>query len=912
MNSTTAEHGSTTTADAIRATFLDFFAARGHTVVPSASVIPAADPTLMFVNAGMVPFKNVFSGQEARPYTRATSSQKCIRISGKHNDLDNVGVTARHQTFFEMLGNFSFGDYFKEEAIHSAWELLTKVYEIPKDRIIISVFKGGDGFPADDEAAEIWRKITGFGDDRIVRLGLADNFWSMGDTGPCGPCSEIHVYQGNDLDVSSFGQEVTIDGVGWTELWNLVFMQFDRASKGAPVTELPSPCIDTGMGLERVACVLQGVMSNYDTDLLRPLVEKVATLSGKPYQSSRSHDDVAMRVIADHARATAFLIAEGVMPDKQKREYVLRRVMRRAIRHGHQLGIARPFLHEVAGEVVDRMGAVYPELVDRRGLIEHVVEDEEVRFRATLKRGVKILNERFAELRSRGEQTLPTSAAAELYSTYGFPLDLTEVISAESGFTVDVEGARAIVHEDHEGDGPIDPNAAVDSVYHQVNQAPASFIGYESEVGHSTVTAIVRVSVDAEGEAKPTLAAVERAGVGETIDLAVAQTPFYAESGGQVGDVGTIRAPGLRIAVTDTHTPLPGLILHRGVIEEGSVELGQELELAVDHASRAATRRNHSATHLLHWALREVLGEHASQKGSRVGPDVLRFDFTHSRRLTPEQITEIERLVNDKILADAPVATDVLPFDVAKQKGAQAIFEEKYGDTVRMVTMTPEVVELCGGTHVSALGQIGLFKILSEGGIAAGVGRIFAATGHNALRHVHEIEDELWRAKQAAKAEAGDLVRKIERMSERERELERKLAKLQRSLLEGSSAGGIDAILGRAREIDGIKVLGYRAPDGTESAALRELAEKLRDRLGGPAAVVLGSSADGKAKLVAVVSKAAVKRVRAGDVVKDVATIVGGRGGGRPDLAQAGGNDVARLDDAIAAVHDLVQQKIQA
>ncbi len=902
----------------IRRTFLDFFGSRGHEVVPSAPLVPQNDPTLMFTNAGMVPFKDVFTGKDVRPYKRAASSQKCIRISGKHNDLENVGVTARHHTFFEMLGNFSFGAYFKEEAIVSAWELLTKVYGIPSDKLVVTIFQGAEGFPADDEAAELWRKVTGFGDDRILRLGMADNFWTMGDTGPCGPCSEIHYFHGGAADVSRFGEEPRLDGSGWTEIWNLVFMQYDRAEKNAPVTSLPAPSIDTGMGLERVSCVLQGVTSNYDTDLLRPLVDLASSIANKPYGATHAPDDVSMRVIADHARTTAFLIAEGVLPEKQRREYVLRRVMRRAIRHGYRLGIEKPFLHAVANLVVERMGDVYPELRTRRELILRVTEDEEVRFRATLKRGLRILDERFDEMKAKGTKELSGEAAADLYTTYGFPLDLTQVICAEQGQTVDVVGAEKIIHGADEADGPIDPNAAVDHAYRDARAkvpTPVVFTGYDHESGTSEVVAIIATE-NVAGQDKPKRSLVERAGAGTQVEIVVSKTPFYAESGGQVGDFGVISSEnGLRIRVTDVQKPLTGLVVHIGVVEAGEVKIGNAVKLDVDHAARSATRRNHSATHLLHWALRTVLGEHAQQKGSRVGPDMLRFDFAHNKPLTREEIEKIEDLVNAKVLQNAPVVTEVLEIDEARKRGAVAIFEEKYGDVVRMLTMTQDSIELCGGTHARALGDIGLFKITSEGGVAAGVRRVFAATGLNALGYVRGVEEDMARARVAAKAMGVDLADKIGKIVTHERELEKKVAELERRLVEGGGpggggGGGVDAMMAEAKEIGGLRVLARRVPDGTQSAVMREIAEKLRDKLGEQSVVLVGAVAGDKAQLCVMVSKAATAKVKAGDLIKAIAKIIGGSGGGRSDMAQAGGTEVAKIDEAIAAVHGEVARLV--
>ncbi|MFO0546849.1 MAG: alanine--tRNA ligase [Polyangiaceae bacterium] len=898
------------TASAVRQSFLDFFKERGHAVVASAPLIPQNDPTLMFVNAGMVQFKDVFTGNDKRSYTRAASSQKCIRISGKHNDLENVGVTARHHTFFEMLGNFSFGDYFKEDAIAFAWDYLTRVVDLPKDRLVVSIFAGEAGLPADEEAATIWKKVTGFGDDRILRLGMKDNFWSMGDTGPCGPCSEIHFFHGAEPNVSTFGDEPRIDGLGWTEIWNLVFMQFNRAEKDGPLVALPAPSIDTGMGLERISCAVQGVTSNYDTDLLRELVEVAARVSGKAYGGTTADDDVSMRVIADHARTTAFLIAEGVMPEKQKREYILRRVMRRAIRHGHRLGIEKPFLHEAALRVVDLMGDTYPELRERREAIARVAEDEEVRFRATLKRGVKILDERFSEMREKNENKLSAELAADLYTTYGFPLDLTEVIARESNFEVDADGAEKIIKGAAEADGPIDPNAALDPIYHQLKAevGAVTFTGYEREAGDSEIVAILKVERDGDGDkARIVRERVSTITGPAVVELVVRATPFYAESGGQVGDSGAITgAAGAHVEVSDTQRPLTGLVVHEGRLTQGSLSIGDKVHLEIDHAKRSATRRNHSATHLLHWALRTVLGEHATQKGSRVAPDMLRFDFVHNRPLSREEIERVEDLVNAKILTNEPVLTEVLAIDEARKRGAVAIFEEKYGDVVRMLTMTRDSVELCGGTHARALGDIGMFRIESESSVAAGVRRVFASTGFNALAEVRALENGMAKVRQLVRAQGGDVLDKVGKLVAHERELERKITELERKLLEGGgSGGGLDAMLASAKELAGVRVLAVRLPDGTQAGPLRELCEKLRDKLGERSAVCLATRAGDKAQLCIMVSKGATDRLKAGEIIREVAAKVGGSGGGRPDMAQAGGADVNGIDAALATFNEV-------
>jgi alanyl-tRNA synthetase len=883
------------TSQQIRQAFLDFFARRGHEVVASGPLVPPNDPTLLFANAGMVQFKDAFTGRERRPYNRATSSQKVMRISGKHNDLENVGPSPRHHTFFEMLGNFSFGDYFKEEAIVFAWDFLTKDLELPTDRLICTYFKGEGGVPSDEVARDLWKKVSGFGDDRIIGLGMSDNFWQMGDTGPCGPSSEIFWFHGPSVDVGRFGQDQTPEGEGWLEIWNLVFMQFERDQAGK-LEPLPAPSIDTGAGLERLSGVVQGKLSNYDTDLLRSLIDRASEISGKPYGGTMSPDDVSMRVIADHARATAFLIAEGVLPDRTGREYVLRRVMRRAIRHGHRLGIERLFLHEVAQEVIRLMRDQYPELEERRELVTSVVEQEEARFRQTIERGLGLLDERFDRMASEGQTTLPGADAFQLYDTYGFPLDLTEVICAERGYQVDTDGYDAALEVARQRSEFKSADQAVETVYRDALAAlaaPVRFSGYDQTEDRSTIAVLLADGAPAESAAE-----------GTAVEIVTPRTPFYGEAGGQVGDRGVIETDTGVVDVEDTQKPLQGLVVHRGRVRSGTVSRGQNARLSVDTARRDATRRNHSATHLLHLALRTVLGAHVQQKGSLVGPDRLRFDFTHGKALTPDEIRRVEDHVNTRILGNAPVQTEVLAIDAARARGAMMIFEEKYGDTVRMLTMA-DSIELCGGTHARATGDIGLFKIVGEQGIAAGVRRILATTGENSLSYLRDLEDRIGRAARAAKATPADLAEKIDKIVQRERALEKQIEELEKKLLSGGGGGGgIDALLAKARDVGGVKVLGVRS-ETTDRGALRELAEQLRDKLG-QAIVLVGSVADGKAQLVLTVSKPLTDRYRAGDLIRASAAIVGGSGGGRPDMAQAGGTDTSKLDEAIEGIYAAV------
>ncbi|UJR79557.1 alanine--tRNA ligase [Sandaracinus amylolyticus] len=881
------------TSREIREAFLRHFEERGHTRLPSGPLVPPNDPTLYFANAGMVQFKDVFTGKDQRPYKRATTSQKCMRVKGKHNDLDNVGVTARHHTFFEMLGNFSFGDYFKRDAIKWAWEFVVGTCALPKEKLVVTVFEGEPGLPADDEAAQIWAEVTGFGPERIIRLGKADNFWSMGETGPCGPCTEIHFWMGaGEPDLAKFGQEPGEDGAGWVEIWNNVFMQFERFEDGT-LTPLPAQSVDTGMGLERITAAVQGVVSNYDTDLLRPLVELASQISGKPYGGTMSRDDVAMRVIADHARATAFCIAEGVFPDKAGRESVLRSIMRRAIRFGHMLGIERLFLHEVALRVVDLMGEQYPELRERRDAIADVTQNEERGFRQTLKRGLELLHEE-----TDGKATLGGAAAFRLHDTFGFPLDLQQQIGREQGFTVDEDGYKAEREEARDrsrgGGGPIRSGEGVAAVHYAIAQrvGATQFTGYERERDTSTITALVAGGAE-----------VQVLREGDEGEIVTKSTPFYGESGGQVGDRGVIRAGDATFEVRDTQKPVEGLFVHQGKLTKGTLEVGAKVELEVDHTRRSATRRNHSATHLLHYALRTVLGPAALQKGSLVSPDRLRFDYSGSRPLTLDEVQRIEDLVNEKVLLNAPIETEVLPMAEAKAKGAIGIFEEKYGEVVRMLRMTSDSIELCGGTHASRTGDIGLFKIVSEGGVAAGVRRIEAVTGRGALTWARGLERDLGETAALLKGTPSQAKEKVEKLLATQKELQREIERLQHKLVSGGAGGG--DLTAQAREQAGVKVLGATVDLG-DAKALRELADQLRDKLA-PAVVLLGSATkDGKAILACSVSKDVTSRFKAGDIVKDAAAVVGGGGGGRPDFAQAGGTDPSKLGDAVQRVYALV------
>jgi alanyl-tRNA synthetase len=892
------------TSDEIRSTFLNFFRDRGHTVVPSSGVIPRNDPTLLFTNAGMVQFKDAFLGADRPGYTRAASSQKCVRMSGKHNDLDNVGRTARHHTFFEMLGNFSFGDYFKRDAITFAWELLTTVWKIPADHLVITVFRGEDGLPADDEARAIWREVTGFSDERIIGMGKKDNFWTMGDTGPCGPCTEIHFFMGGGTpDLALFDKEPGPDGVGWMEIWNLVFMQFNRAEKNGPLTPLPAPCVDTGMGLERITTVLQGVMSNYDTDLLRPLVDRAAEIIGKPYTATDSAHDFACRVLADHARMSAFALSEGITPSNKDRGAALRSVMRRAIRHEYLEGVSAPRFGEVVALVAERMGAAYPELLQHKDFLVSQAQEEDRRFRETIPTGLALLDAFTAwSTDGEGRKVLPGEVAFDLHATHGFPRDLTVVMGEERGFVLDEKGyevARdrhaAVSRGDGDGEG-VSKEKRVRAEHREALTrvgGTVAFTGYDRETDTAPVAALLRADGDH-------LSLADALREGEAGQLITATTPFYGESGGQVGDGGTITTATGTFSVTDTQKPTGGLVAHLGRVTAGTVSVTQPATLTVDPMARAATRRNHSATHLLHWALRKVLGPHAQQKGSKVGPEGLRFDYAAARPLSADEVTRIEDLVNAEVLANAAVRTEVTSQAEARAKGAMMIFEEKYGDSVRMLHIGSESVELCGGTHASRTGDIGMFKVVSDANVGAGVRRIEAVTGLGALALTRAQAATLQHVADVLKAPVAEVNTRVEKALDHQKELQKQIDELKRQLTTGAASADAEV-----RDVGDAKVVVARAPVG-EDKAMREYADHLRDKYGRAVAVLGAVTPDGKALLVVAVSKDLTDRFHAGKIVGQLAAKVGGRGGGRPDMAGAGGPDGAKLDEALQAAWALV------
>ena len=850
----------------------------------------------------MVQFKDVFTGREKRDFSRATSSQKCVRAGGKHNDLDNVGFTARHHTFFEMLGNFSFGDYFKADAIAFAWELVTRTLGLDPRRLATTVFNGERGLPWDEEAFELWAQ-QGVPRDRIHKLGYSDNFWAMGDTGPCGPCSELHFHQGDDLPCAEVAAGRSCKGVAcecdrWLEIWNLVFMQFEKKDKDGPLLPLPKPSIDTGAGLERMAAVVQGKRSNYDTDLFRPLLAKVEELSRKVYGRAEE-DSASMRVIADHSRATAFLIADGVQPSNEGRGYVLRRIMRRAIRHGSKLGLIEPFLSQTVDRVIEMMRDAYPELQENRSFVLEVARHEEDAFRRTLDRGLRLIDEEMEKLKASGAKVLPGELVFFLHDTHGFPWDLTQVIARERGFDIDQQGYEERMRQQREkGEFAGSGERAVGDVYHRLAQqlGETEFLGYDGEghEGEGTLRAILR-----EGGAE-----AAEAGSGETVELIFDRTPFYGESGGQVGDTGEISGNGGKSVaqVLDTVRPVPSLIVHRAKVERGRMVVGDLYLLSVDSLRRRAIRANHSATHLLHRALKVVLGDHVKQAGSVVSPDYLRFDYAHFAPPTPEQLERIEDLVNDWIRENAEAQTRVMALEEAKKSGAVALFGEKYGDRVRVVSVHPQSTELCGGTHVRRTGDIGLFKIVSDSSIASGIRRIVALTGSGALAHVREIEEQMRQASEILKTSPKELVKRVEATQKRIKELERKAEEAAVRATSGSAGAKLE----EAREVNGFKVLVTRV-DPADPKVFRGLADRLRDKIRS-GVVAIGGGKDGKALLLVAATPDVVARgVSAVELIREMAKEIGGSGGGKPDLAQAGGNDPSRIPAALQKIYELVK-----
>ncbi|MBN3850911.1 alanine--tRNA ligase [Paraburkholderia sp. Ac-20342] len=869
----------------IREKFLKFFESKGHTIVRSSSLVPGNDPTLLFTNSGMVQFKDVFLGAESRPYSRATTAQRSVRAGGKHNDLENVGYTARHHTFFEMLGNFSFGDYFKRDAIHYAWELLTEVYKLPKEKLWVTVYQ------EDDEAHDIWAKEVGVPVERIIRIGdnkgaryASDNFWQMADVGPCGPCSEIFYDHGPDVWGGPPGSPEE-DGDRYIEIWNLVFMQFSRDAQGN-MTPLPKQCVDTGMGLERIAAVLQHVHSNYEIDLFQALIQAAGRETGVSDLTNNS-----LKVIADHIRACSFLIVDGVIPGNEGRGYVLRRIVRRAIRHGYKLGKKGSFFHRMVADLVAQMGAAYPELKDAEQRVTDVLRQEEERFFETIEHGMSILEAALAELTAKGGKTLDGELAFKLHDTYGFPLDLTADVCREREVTVDepaFDEAMARQREQARAAGKFKMAQGL-----EYSGAKTTFHGYEEIVFDDAK--VVALYVDG--------ASVQQVQDGQQAVVVLDHTPFYAESGGQVGDQGVLANASTRFAVADTLKVQADVVGHHGTLEQGTLKVGDVVKAEIDAVRRARTARNHSATHLMHKALREVLGSHVQQKGSLVDADKTRFDFAHNAPMTDEQIRRVEEIVNAEVLANAPGIVRLMSYDEAVKGGAMALFGEKYGDEVRVLDLGFSR-ELCGGTHVSRSGDIGFFKIVMEGGVAAGIRRVEAITGDNAVRYVQDLEARINAAAAVLKAQPAELTQRIGQVQDQVKALEKELGALKSKM--ASSQG--NELAGQAIEVGGVHVLAATL-DGADVKTLRETVDKLKDKLKS-AAIVLAAVEGGKVSLIAGVTPDASKKVKAGELVNFVAQQVGGKGGGRPDMAQAGGTEPANLPAALAGVKAWVEAQL--
>jgi alanyl-tRNA synthetase len=875
-------------ASELRKLFLDYFAKRGHKVVPSSTLVPKNDPTLLFTNAGMVQFKGVFLGEDPRDYKRAVTSQKCVRAGGKHNDLENVGHTARHHTFFEMLGNFSFGDYFKKEAIEFAWEFLTKEVKLPADKLWATVYKD------DDEAFELWRTTVGIPAERIVRLGEKDNFWSMGDTGPCGPCSEIIIDQGPEMSCGKPGCSVGCDCDRYLEIWNLVFMQYNRDKTGK-LTPLPKPSIDTGMGLERLSAVCQKVRSNFETDLFQSIIKEIAALAGVPYHKD-AQTDISYQVCADHLRAMTFLISDGVLPSNEGRGYVLRRILRRASRYGRLIGINKPFLYKLTGAVVDEMKGAYPDLVDSREHVAKVVLLEEERFATTLESGLALLNETVEKLKVANEVMIPGDVLFKLYDTFGFPLDLVSDMARDMNLELDEEGYRKAMQEQRDkaraawtGSGEEKVKPVYKEIATGINRT--IFTGYGMLEGTGEIVALIK------GDKK-----IAEAREGDEVEIVLDQTPFYAESGGQVGDKGELLGEASKFHVEDTVKPVEGIFVHRGKVRKGGFKVGDAVLAKVDAEERMDTVRHHTATHILHATLRSVLGEHVKQAGSLVAPDRCRFDFTHYTALSEREKERIEDLVNERVIENHPVETSEMDIDQAIATGAMALFDEKYGDKVRVVTVKDVSKELCGGTHAQASGDIGLFKIVSETGIAAGVRRLEVLAGRRAYQTVRKEEQSLREISQLLKASEPDVVGRVERLISQLKDAERELDRLKHKM-QASEAG---AIISDVKVIKGVRVLA-RHVENMDPKDLRDFGDKLRNNIKS-GILALGLAKDDKVSIIVMVSKDLVPRFHAGNLIKEMAVVLGGTGGGKPDMAQAGGKDPSKLDAALQELYAAVER----
>ncbi len=873
------------TGNEIRKVFLDYFKKHNHRVVRSSSLVPRDDPTLLFTNAGMVQFKRTFLGEEKRDYNRAATSQKCVRAGGKHNDLENVGYTARHHTFFEMLGNFSFGDYFKERAIEFGWDLMTNGYGLSADKLYVSVYND------DDQAYDLWHRMIGIPQERIVRLGEEENFWAMGDTGPCGPCSEIHVDRG---EVHGCGQPdcgVDCDCERFLEIWNLVFMQFSRDASGR-VTPLPKPSIDTGLGLERLTAVLQDKETNFDTDLIRPIINRTEELACKVYGTD-ADVDVAMKVIADHSRAAAFLVGDGVLPSNEGRGYVLRRIMRRAIRYGRNLGLDKPFLGHTAESVFDIMKPAYPELSDSAAFIRKVIVNEEVRFSETLDTGLKLLTESIADLKAGGKKEIPGALIFKLYDTYGFPVDIVQDVTRGTRFKLDMGGYERHMQAQRERSRSKVTFAGIGNAFKELSAqaVKTEFTGYDGLSKEAEVVLLVK------DDRK-----VSSADKGQEVEVVTATTPFYGHSGGQVGDQGVIVATGLAIEISDTIKDPTGLVIHKGKVTDGRIEVGQMVTLRVDAEKRRATARNHTATHILHGVLRRVLGEHVKQAGSLVAPKRLRFDFTHFSNVESGALTQIEALVNAKIRANALVETVEMDSEQARQSGAMALFEEKYGDSVRVVSISDFSKELCGGTHARRTGDLGLFKIVSQTSVAAGVRRIEALTGQAALSHVQQLAHNVQQSSHLLRARPESVAERVAQLQAAHKSSEKQIEKLKIALATARAGAASEDV----RTINGVAVVVKRVAVD-KPAALREMADRFKDKVKS-GVVILGSAMGAKALLIAVVTKDLLDRFHAGKIIAEVASVVGGGGGGRADMAQAGGTQPQNLDLALEKAVEIIRK----